>query len=233
MKKIPIYEEVTYVLGLIFLSLGTALTQISDFGLSMIVAPAYILHVKVSQCLSFFSFGMSGYVLQFFILIILCLILRKFKPIYLMSFCTAVIKGFILDGCLMITKDFPIGEMWERIIYFVLGIIVCAIGVAFLLKTYIAPEVCDLFVKEITKNFNFKINKVKTIYDCSSLVFAIVLSVIFFGLQKPIGMGVGTVICALINGTLITMFIKLFDRIFDYKRLIKFRKDRHEESKLK
>ena len=102
MKKIGLYEELAYVLGLMLLGFGTAFMEKSDFGLSMIVAPAYILHVKISEYLPFFSFGMSGYVLQTFLLIVLCLIIRRFKLRYLMSFATAVIYGFVLDACIFI-----------------------------------------------------------------------------------------------------------------------------------
>lgn len=37
---------------------------------------------------------------------------------------------------------------------YVTGLITCAIGVSFLLHTYISPEAYELFVKEISARFN-------------------------------------------------------------------------------
>lgn len=60
------YCEIAYVAGIIVLALGTAFMERSDFGMSMVVAPAYLIHLKVSQFLPFFSFGMSEYVFKHF-----------------------------------------------------------------------------------------------------------------------------------------------------------------------
>ena len=59
-KKV-FFSEIAYVLGIIILALGTALMERADFGLSMVVAPAYLLHLKISQYITVFSFGMSEY----------------------------------------------------------------------------------------------------------------------------------------------------------------------------
>ena len=38
--------ELAYVLGLVILAFGTALMERANFGMSMVVAPAYLLHLK-------------------------------------------------------------------------------------------------------------------------------------------------------------------------------------------
>ncbi len=225
MKKIGLYEELAYVLGLMLLGFGTAFMEKSDFGLSMIVAPAYILHVKISKYLPFFSFGMSGYVLQTFLLIVLCLIIRRFKLRYLMSFATAVIYGFVLDACIFICTNIASEHLALKITYYIVGLIISDAGLAFLFKTYISPEVYDLFVKELTERFNLKLSSVKTIYDCCSLLIAISLSFILFGFKLPVGVGIGTVVCAVINGTLIGFFTGIYNKLFTYKRLFRIKGD--------
>ena len=89
-KKLGFYTEIAFFLGLALLAFGTALTVYGGFGMSMVVAPAYILHLFVSQFFSWFSFGMAEYTLQAFILIILMIIMRKAKWSYLLSFASAV-----------------------------------------------------------------------------------------------------------------------------------------------
>ncbi|MBE7065917.1 MAG: hypothetical protein E7385_00005 [Ruminococcaceae bacterium] len=225
MKKKTIYEEIAYVLGLILLGLGTAFMELSDFGLSMIVAPAYILHVKISEFLPFFSFGMAGYVLQFFVLVLLCFVVRKFKLMYLISFVTAVLYGFVLDGFLYLFAFVPAEGIPLRIICYTVGMLLCAMGIAFFFKTYIAPAAYDLFVKEIVDTYNFKMNRVKTLYDCGSLIVAIVLSFAFFGIGKFVGIGIGTVLCAALNGLLIGLCTKVYDRFFSFVRFLPARKN--------
>ena len=220
MNKRTVYEEIAYVLGLILLGLGTAFMEIADFGLSMIVAPAYIIHVKIAEYLPFFSFGMAGYVLQFFVLIILCIVVRKFKPMYLVSFCTAVLYGFILDGCLLLFTYMPTEGIFVRIVYYTVGVLLCAMGIAFLFKTYIAPAAYDLFVKEIADTYNFRLDRVKTLYDCGSLLVAVILSFAFFGIGELVGIGIGTVVCTVLNGMLIGLFANLYNKFFIFKRLI-------------
>ena len=71
MKKPVFYTELAYPIALLLLALGTALTAYGGFGISMVVAPAYILHLRVSELLPFFSFGVAEYTLQAVILLLL------------------------------------------------------------------------------------------------------------------------------------------------------------------
>lgn len=73
------YTELAYAIGITVLALGTALMERADFGMSMVVAPAYLLHLKVSEFLPWYSFGVSEYVLQAVLLAVLSLMMRKFK----------------------------------------------------------------------------------------------------------------------------------------------------------
>ena len=43
MKKLTLYSEILYVLSIVLLALAVAILTAADFGVSMIVAPAYIL----------------------------------------------------------------------------------------------------------------------------------------------------------------------------------------------
>ena len=88
MKKRIFYTEAAYIVGLALLALSAAMMAASDFGVSMVVAPAYILHLEVSQYLPFFSFGMAEYTLQAVLLLLMILILRRFRVSYLFSFVT-------------------------------------------------------------------------------------------------------------------------------------------------
>ena len=51
MKKTMLYTELAYVLGMVGLSLSVALMTRADFGVSMVVAPAYLLYLKLNPVL--------------------------------------------------------------------------------------------------------------------------------------------------------------------------------------
>ncbi len=222
-KKV-FFTELAYVLGIIALAFGTALMQQADFGMSMVVAPAYLLHLKISQYLPWYSFGVSEYVFQAVLLIVISLVMGRFKKSYIFSFATAVIYGMTLDLSISIVELIPPYGMVARIVYYVLGMTLCAIGVAMLFHTYISPEAYELFVKEISNKWNKDISKVKTIYDCCSCLLAIALSFAFFGLWHFEGVKIGTIIGTLINGWLIGRFGGVMEATFDFKDCMKFRK---------
>ena len=224
MKKLTFYSELAYVFGIITLALGTALTERTDFGVSMVVAPAYILHLILSEIFPFFSFGMAEYTLQALILISMVIILRKAKLSYLFSFVTAVIYGFVLDTSISLVALLPFETFIANIIYYAVGLLLCTLGISLLFHTYISPEAYELFVKEISAKHNIDIHKLKTIYDCVSCVISIILSFAFFGLWNFEGVKLGTIICALINGTLIGLWSKILEKKLVFKDKFKLRK---------
>lgn len=217
MKK-TFYTEATYVSGIIILAIGTAFMERADFGMSMVVAPAYILHLKISEYFEFFSFGMSEYLLQAVLLTVLAVIKRRVKISYLFSFVTAVIYGFVLDGAISLISFMSFGDATAfRIICFAVGILLCTIGVSLLFHTYISPEAYELFVTEISAKVNMSVSKFKTIYDLASLIISVILSFVFFGFGHFEGIYWGTVICTFLNGWLIGRWSFLFERGFEFK----------------
>ena len=222
MKK-TFYTELAYLIGIIVLALSAAMMVKADFGLSMVVAPAYLFHLKISQYFSFFTFGMAEYCFQAVLLIALVIIGRKFKRAYIFSLITAVIYGFTLDGFIALLSLISFDAIALRIVFFVLGLLLCSFSVALLFETYIPPEAYEVFVKETAERTGAKISTVKTLYDCASCALAVLLSFIFFGFGVFKGVGFGTVICALINGTIIGKFSSIFHRFFVFKDRFSFR----------
>ena len=224
MKKKPIlFTEAAYALGIAILALGTALMEKANFGMSMVVAPAYLLHLKLVDSLPFFSFGMAEYMLQGVILVLLALVMKRFRRAYLFSFATAVIYGFTLDAMLALAAPLPASGFALRALWYVLGMLVCSLGVALLFKTYLPPEAYELFVKEIAEKTGKPIPKVKTAYDCISCLIAVMMSFAFFGLGRFEGVKLGTILCALINGTIIGGISAWIDHTFDLRDALKLR----------
>ncbi len=223
-KKLTFYSEAAYLAGVILLAFGTALMAKADFGMSMVVAPAYVMYLKISQTLTWFTFGMAEYCLQAILIVILSLIVRKFKPMYLFSFVTAVFYGVILDLIMSVLTNVTLPGIPGRLAFFVIGLLFCALGVAFFFHTYIAPEAYELLVKEISSEFHADITRVKTIYDAISCVTAILLSFLFFGLWHFEGVKAGTALLVFINGWLIGRMSDWLSSTFEFQDGLRLRR---------
>lgn len=213
MKKPVFYTETAYFLALLLLALGTALTAYGGLGMSMVVAPAYILHLKLSQHLPFFTFGVAGYTMQAAILVVMMLFLRKTKLTYLLSFVAAILYSFALDGAMALVALLP-ENMFLQISLYAAGAVLCCAGLSLLFAAYLPPEVYELCVKELAAKLGKPIHIVKTVYDCCSLVLAVGLSLAFFGTVR--GIGIGTAICAFVYGIVIRLFQTLYRRQFRF-----------------
>lgn len=215
MKKIKISSELVYVLATFLLSLAVSMHTAADFGLSMIVSPAFLISVKTEVL----TFGQAEYILQGALFIVLCISLKRFKPIYLFSFFSGFFYGTVLDLWRLVIPHFNPNlttpqdiNIYIRIIYFIVGLLLTTLSIAMFFRCYIYPQVYDFFVKAISERYNLKIKSVKLINDITFLVVSVVLSLIFF--NKLVGVGIGTFIAAFLNGFLINSFGNLIDKIF-------------------
>jgi len=213
-KKLRISREFCYIPATLFLALGAALMSKADFGLSSIVAPAYLL----SQIFGI-SFGTAEFCLQGALVLAVCLIVRRFRWTYLLSFVSAFLYGFALDGLLWLLSFTGDWGIVLRLCMMGLGEVLCSVGVAFFFKTYLAPGAYELFVKEIVLRYGLKMSRFKFIYDMTSCLAAVILSLAAFHTVLGHGIGLGTVLVALFNGFLIGLFSKLLDRtVFFFDR---------------
>ena len=235
-KKLTFYTEIAYFVGLFLLAFGTAMTEYGGFGMSMVVEPAYILHKFLIQFWSFFKFAMAEYIFQAFLLVLLMVILRKAKWSYILSFGSVILYGLFLSlSEILIAKLLP-QNLILQIIMYVLGVVIICIAVAMLFATYIPLEAYEMFVKEISTKLKKPSPKVKIFYDCASLVVAIILCTVLFtpfkadsffsalNVYMSYGIGIGTIVCAFLNGILIGLFQKLYSKIFNFEDKFKLRK---------
>ncbi len=217
MKKKVFYTELVYLLALVIMAFSAAFTAKADFGMSMVVAPAYILHLKLSALFPWFTFGVSEYVFQGLLILITTVLMRRFKLSYLFSFITAVLYGTLLDGAILILAPIPANSFLLRIIWYCIGVILCSFSVSLFFHTYIAPEAYELIVKEIPLKFDVNINKVKSIYDAVSILLSVFLSFAFFGFGVFKGIQWGTLVCAVVNSIFIRFFSYHLEKQFEFK----------------
>jgi uncharacterized membrane protein YczE len=135
-----------------------------------------------------------------------------------------VFYGTLLDIAISVISGVPDDTFIVRVVWYILGCVMCSFAVSLFFHTYISPEAYELIVKELAEKTRIDINKIKTAYDLISCVIGVVLSFSFFGLGHFEGVKLGTVICAFFNGFLIGQFTKLLEKHFEFKDRFKLRK---------
>lgn len=216
MKKIRISNELVYVLAVFVLSFATAMLAAADLGMSMVVAPAYIVSLKVGLL----TFGQAEYLVQGTLFVLFCVLMKRIRALYFFAFISGLIYGAALDFWRMVIPHFN-PELFApgslplslRIVYFIVGFLLNSLGVALYFKTYFYPQVYEFFVKGISRRFGIELSKFKIGFDMTCLVIAAVLSFTLF--QGFVGIGVGTVALAFGNGPLIGLYGKWMDGHLD------------------
>lgn len=215
MKRIGKMNEAAWLLGIIICSLGVCLSTKADFGLSMIASVPYIIHLKMVQIFPWYTQGTSEYIWQAILLILMCIVIRRFKARYLLSFAAAFLNGKFIDLWLFILGgNQPFESMYLRIAAFIFGTVFTAMAVAFYFRTSLPLQVYELLVKEISDRFSFNINRTKQAADIVFLILSIMLAYFLNGNFR--GIGIGTVIITCTNATLISFFGSIEDYLFKF-----------------
>ena len=222
MKKFEVKSEFAYIISIVVLAFSVAIMSAVDFGVSMIVAPAYILSLKFD----FLTFGQCEYIVQALLFIVFCILVKKIKPQFFFSFITCIIYGAVLDFFravipILNPSIYPPGSfnIILRVVFFIVAELLTAFAVALCFKTYLYPQVNDFIVKGLSTRFNLDRNKFKRIYDFMCLSISVLISLILFKNIK--GIGIGTIVLTLINGVLIGFFDKILSKLFEFNPMFK------------
>lgn len=219
MKKIGKMNEIAWILGIVLCALGVCLATKADFGLSMIAAPAYILHTGLIKVLPWYTQGTSEYIFQGVLLLLLCVAVQRFRFRYLLSFVTAVLFGLVLDGWFLIFGgNGAYDDMAVRILVFIASELLTALAIAFFFRTKLPLQIYELVVTELAARYGWKNAVVKQVYDAASLLLSLVLA--FFVNHSMAGIGIGTILITIVNAPLIGLFGKLLDKVFVFDSLL-------------
>lgn len=226
MKKIKRSSELLWLLGIIFVAFGVMICSKANLGVSMVAAPAFVISEWLSHFHPFFTVGVTEYLIQGIILIVLCLVLRRFNWRYLLAFAVAVIYGYTLDLFMFLFSGVAFEPIWLRWVMLIVGDLFTGIGVACFFRTYMPLQVYELFVSELSSGFKIDIKKVKQIFDYSLLVISVTLALVLFldvadfnwlsiGYNCFHSIGLGTIVTTIINAPIINGMGKIVDLLFE------------------
>ncbi len=208
-------NEAAWLFGILLCSLGVALCTKAGFGLSMIAAPAYILHRRLVLLSPFFTQGTCEYLWQGILLIVMCLGIRRFRLRYLLSFATGVLFGFSLDFWLRLLGGGTVcPTLGSRILFFALGEGVTALAVAFYFRTSLPLQIYERLVTAFASCYHIPTDRMKLINDVAMLLLSLLLALT---LNRSLdGVGLGTVVITAVNAPLIGLSGRLLDRFFRF-----------------
>ncbi|WP_280176702.1 DUF6198 family protein [Apilactobacillus micheneri] len=196
MRKIVIY-----LIGINILSIGTVLFSCANLGVSALVSIPQILSL-------IFPITLGQATTIFFILLIIIefILQRKFQIQIILQIVLAFVFGYIVDfyGVTLGLNSLNLPNLFDQFIIAFLAIVFTSIGIFIMVSVQfilIPPDGLVRIISELTKK---QFGKVKFLFDLSTIVISILISLIFIGHIEAIG--IGTVAAVILVGHLINLW---------------------------
>lgn len=199
-KIIQKYSMLT--IGMFFMGLGVAIITKTNLGTSPISSIPYVLSMIVPL-----TFGECNALLNILLLFFEILLLKKdFPKKQFLQVFICILFGFFIDLGMFIC-NFTNLTYILKIIFLVIGCTTLALGIYLEVNANVLILPGDGLVKIITNKTGKKLGNIKIAFDCTLVISALVISLFAFETIK--GLGEGTIISAVLVGTI----IKLIEQI--------------------
>ncbi|MFR3303702.1 DUF6198 family protein [Bifidobacterium pullorum] len=194
-----------FALGVVINSFGVALITKGALGTSAISSVPYVASLQWS----FLSFGVTTFIWNIlFILIQMVLLRREFKPSQFLQVLVNLLFSAMIDVSMAILGFLNPSALWEQCACVVLGCVVLAFGIVIELAPNVVVVPGEGVVRAIAQVTKIRVGTVKAAFDITLIVIAGVMSLICF--HELRGVGVGTVISALLVGPIINVINRVF-----------------------
>lgn len=191
-----------YCAGLLVLAFGIALAVNSNLG----VSPVSSLPFVISQILQISLGTCTTIVYAVYVLVQMVLIGRKFQPALLLQLVFSTVFGYFVDGAKFLLGDFILPTYLGQLAMLAGSIVLISFSLVLYIDVQIAPMPAEGLVGCIADKFRIPFSKVKTLFDCTSVLVGAVLCFVFLG--GLTGIREGTLITALLVGKLMGFFRK-------------------------
>lgn len=205
-KKL-IARVVCYCAGLLVLSFGIALAVNSQLGVSPVSSLPYV----VSQILGISMGTCTTMVYILYILLQMILHGKKFQPTLLVQLVFSTIFGYCVDGAKAILGSFMLPTYFGQLTMLAVSIMLISFSLVLYIDVRLTPMPPEGLISCIGARVGKPFPKVKTIFDCTSVLIGLLLCLVFLG--KVVGIREGTVISALLVGKFMAIFRKYLSPI--------------------
>ncbi|MDO5780687.1 MAG: DUF6198 family protein [Clostridium sp.] len=200
---------VIYICGIFLLALGGVLAIKSNLGAS----PISSLPLSISK-VSRISLGTAAAILfTIYVGIQILILKRDFKKIQLLQIVFAILFGQIMNFLnLIITIN--INNFYSRIFICILSFFITAFGVVFTITANIVPVAPDGLAQAISKKARIDFGKAKIYFDCIVVILSV--SILLVNSKGLDGLGIGTILSALLVGRIVAYINKNFKHKIEY-----------------
>ena len=188
-----------FILGLIINSFGVTFITKSALGTSQISSIPYVLSLKFTNL----SFGQTTFIFNMLFILIQLLILKKdFRPIQFLQIAANILFSSFIDVSMTLLTGLNPQTIPLRTLSLLVGCAILAVGIS----VEVAPDVIKVpgegIVHAMARVSGMEFGKVKIRFDVTLIIIAIVLSFLFF--QRLNGVGLGTIVSAILIGPMIS-----------------------------
>ena len=202
--------ELALAVAVVINSFSVVLMLYSGSGISAISSVPY----AFSEVLTFFSLGTWTYIFQAALILTLMLMRRRFVPTYLFSFVVGFVFSELLDLNELWIDILPTQLGWCVLYYAVSYLLIC-VGIAISNRCGLPIIPTDLFPREFSAISGIAYPRVKITFDALCLTVTAVMTFVFLGHLK--GIGIGTVLAALTMGKVIGLVGAWMDAHFTFE----------------
>lgn len=196
-----------YFIGLFVMTIGIALSVKSNLGVSPVSSIPYTM-----TCVWGIEMGKATILFHIILVLIQILLLRKkFKPVQLLQVVIGVVFGYFTTFCNYMVSFLPTPEnLAIRIIMVLASTVFVAFGIFLYLPADLIPLAGEGCMQAVSSVTHIEFSKVKIGFDCTMvLVSAITCLTVLHNLGS---VGAGTIIAAILVGTLVGIINRAFGK---------------------
>ncbi|CDM68944.1 putative membrane protein [Clostridium bornimense] len=204
-KENYITRLLVYLLGLFIMTLGVSMSVKSNLGVSPVSSIPYTI-----TCITGLEMGKATILFHIVLVFMQILILRKaFKIKNLLQVVVGVIFGYFTTFSNYLFSFLPTSNsIVVRLVMMIGSTILIAIGIFFYLPADIIPLAGEGAMKAISDKAHINFNKVKIGFDISMVTISLVACLVVL---KTLGsVGIGTIIAAILVGSILGIITKFF-----------------------
>ena len=185
-----------YCIGLLILAFGITLSVNSNLGVSPVSSLPYvvsrILNVSLGTC--------TTIVYALYVLFQMVLNGKKFQPELLLQLVFSTLFGYFVDAAKLVIGDFALPGYLGKLAMQGASIALISFSLVLYMDVNIASMPAEGLVACIAQKYGKPFSKIKTLFDCTSVLVGIMLCLVF--LDSIVGIREGTILTAMLVGRL-------------------------------
>lgn len=196
-----------YFIGLFIMTIGIALSVKSNLGVSPVSSIPYTM-----TCVWGIEMGKATIFFHIVLVLIQILLLRKkFKPVQLLQVLVGIVFGYFTTFCNYMVSYLPTPHnLVIRVAMVLASTVFVAFGIFLYLPADLIPLAGEGCMQAVSTVTHIEFSKVKIGFDCTMVVVSTVTCLVM--LHSLGSVGAGTIIAAILVGTLVGIINRAFGR---------------------